>query len=132
MFAKSGMVVGKLLTVAVLTVGSTAHAQIRMSESMYKLYNAIVKMTDGLTTDDRRKYEQAVYTALANLDNGEFVRWYSDDSYNHGIVEVVATAKLSGQTCRRIYTTVITEKSKTAEERWACYNESTKLWEFFK
>jgi surface antigen len=132
MFAKSVMVVGELLTVAALTIGSTAHAQITMSESMYKLFNAIVKMTDGLTTDDRRKYEQAVYTALANLDNGEFVRWYSDDSYNHGIVEVVATAKLSGQTCRRIYTTVITAKSKTTDERWGCYNESTKLWEFFK
>ena len=126
------MVVGKLLTVAALTVGSTAHAQIRMSESMYQLYNAFKRMTDSLTSDDRRKYEQAVYTALANLDNGEFVRWYSDDSYNHGIVEVMATARMNGQICRRIYATVITEKSRTNDERWACYNESTKLWEFFK
>ena len=126
------MVVGKLLTVAALTVGNTAHAQLRMSESVYQLYNAFKRMTDSLTSDDRRKYEQAVYTALANLDNGEFVRWYSDDSYNHGIVEVVATARMNGQICRRIYATVITEKSRTNDERWACYNESTKLWEFFK
>lgn len=126
------MVVGKLLMVVALTVGNTAHAQLRMSESVYQLYNAFKRMTDSLTSDDRRKYEQAVYTALANLDNGEFVRWYSDDSYNHGIVEVVATARMNGQICRRIYATVITEKSRTNDERWACYNESTKLWEFFK
>jgi len=126
------MVVGKLLMVVALTVGNTAHAQLRMSESVYQLYNAFKRMTDNLTSDDRRKYEQAVYTALANLDNGEFVRWYSDDSYNHGIVEVMATARMNGQICRRIYATVITEKSRTNDERWACYNESTKLWEFFK
>ena len=132
MFAKKGMVLGKLLMAGALIVGNPVHAQLRMSESMYQLYNAFKKMTDGLTSDDRRKYEQAVYTALANLDNGEFVRWYSDDSYNHGIVEVVATARMRGQICRRIYTTVITGKNRLNDDRWACYNESTKLWEFFK
>lgn len=126
------MVVGKLLMVGALTVGSVAHAQVRMSESMYMLFNAIVKMTDGLTTDDRRKYEQAVYTALNNLDNGEVVKWYSDSSYNHGAVEIVATARLSGNLCRRLYTTVVTQKDSKNEDRWACYNNSTGLWEFTK
>jgi len=132
MFAKKGMVVGKLLTVAALTIGSPAQAQIRMSEGMYTLYNAVVRMMDGLSTHDRRKYEQAVYTALANLDNGEVVRWYSDTSYNHGAVEVAATARLSGRLCRRIYTSVHTEKSQVNDDRWACLNESTNLWEFIK
>lgn len=132
MFAKSVTVVGKLLTAAVLIANTPAQAQIRMTEGMYTLYNAISRMMDGLTTDDRRKYEQAVYSALANLDNGETIKWYSDTSYNHGIVEIVATAQLNGMTCRRIYATVITTRDKTHVERWGCYNESTKLWEFIK
>jgi len=126
------MVVGKLLTVAALTVGSSAQAQSRINENIYQLFNSFKRMTDGVSADDRRKYEQAVYTALANLDNGEFVKWYSDNSYNHGFVEVMATARMNGQVCRRIYATIITEKNRTDDERWACYNESTKLWEFFK
>ena len=126
------MVVGKLLMVAALTVGSSAQAQSRVNENIYQLFNSFKRMTDGVSADDRRKYEQAVYTALANLDNGEFVRWYSDNSYNHGLVEVMATARMNGQVCRRIYATIVTEKKRTDDERWACYNESTKLWEFFK
>lgn len=132
MFAKSVTVVGKLLTAAVLIASTPAQAQITVPESIYRLFNSVAKMTDGLTTDDRRKYEQAVYSAVANLDNGESIKWYSDTSYNHGIVEVVATAQFNGQVCRRIYASVITTRSKTNTERWACYDESTKLWEFFK
>jgi len=131
MFAKSVMVVGKLLTAAVLIASTPAQAQMRWSESMYTIITSFNRIFNRLSEDDRRKHQQAVYTAVSSLDNGEFVRWYSDDSYNHGIVEIVATARLSGRLCRRVYTTVITEKSKENNEFWGCMDRDN-VWEFHK
>jgi len=131
MFAKSVMVVGKLLTAAVLIASTPAQAQMRWSESMYGIITSFNRIFDRLSEDDRRKHQQAVYTAVANLDNGEFVRWYSDDSYNHGIVEIVATAQLSGRLCRRVYSTVITEKRKEFNEFWGCMDRDS-TWHFHK
>lgn len=126
------MVVGKLLMAGALIVGSPAQAQLVLNESLYTIYSSINRFFDRLTEDDRRKIQQSVYTALHNLDNGEIIRWYSDTSYNHGIVEVVATAQLSGRLCRRIYITVNTERTTQTFEHWGCYNESTKTWQFHK
>ena len=125
------MVVGKLLTAAVLIASTPAQAQMRWSESMYGIITSFNRIFDRLSEDDRRKHQQAVYTAVANLDNGEFVRWYSDDSYNHGIVEIVATAQLSGRLCRRVYSTVITEKRKEFNEFWGCMDRDN-TWHFHK
>lgn len=131
MFAKNVMVVGKLLTAAALIVSTPAQAQLRWSESAYSIINSFNRMFDRLSEGDQRKHTQAVLTAVGNLDNGEFVRWYSDDSYNHGIVEIVATSQLSGRLCRRVYTTVITEKSRENKEFWGCMG-SDGAWDFHK
>jgi len=131
MFAKSVMVVGKLLTAAVLIVSTPVQAQLRWSESAYSIINSVNRLFGKLSEDDRRKHQQAVYTAVATLDNGEFVRWYSDDSYNHGIVEIMATARLSGRLCRRVYTTVITEKNREDNEFWGCMDKDN-TWHFHK
>ena len=125
------MVVGKLLTVAALIVSTPAQAQMRWSESMYSIITSFNRIFDRLSEDDRRKHQQAVYTAVSSLDNGEFVRWYSDDSYNHGIVEIVATSQLSGRLCRRVYSTVITEKRKEFNEFWGCMDRDN-TWHFHK
>lgn len=125
------MVVGKLLTAAALIVSTPTEAQLRWSESAYSIINSFNKMFDRMSEGDQRKHTQAVLTAVANLDNGEFVRWYSDDSYNHGIVEIVATSQLSGKLCRRVYSTVVTEKSKENKEYWGCMN-SDGTWDFFR
>ena len=131
MFARSVMVVGKLLTAAALIVSTPAEAQLRWSESAYSIINSFNRMFDRLSEGDQRKHTQAVLTAVANLDNGEFVRWYSDDSYNHGIVEIIMTTRLSGRLCRRVYSTVITEKSKENKEYWACMSSDGR-WDFHK
>ena len=125
------MVVGKLLTAAVLIVSTPVQAQLRWSESAYSIINSVNRLFGKLSEDDRRKHQQAVYTAVATLDNGEFVRWYSDDSYNHGIVEIMATARLSGRLCRRVYTTVITEKNREDNEFWGCMDKDN-TWHFHK
>ena len=131
MFAKRGMVVGKLLTAAVLIVSTPAEAQLRWSESAYSIINSFNRIFDRLSEGDHRKHTQAVLTAVANLDNGEFVRWYSDDSYNHGIVEIVATSQLSGRLCRRVYSTIVTEKSRENSEYWGCMGGDGQ-WSFHK
>ena len=132
MLAKNVMVLGKLLTAAALIVSTQAQAQITVPESIWSIRNSLVRMFDGLTEHDRRKHQQAIYTALGNLDNGEVIRWYSDDSYNHGLVEIVMTQRLSGKLCRRVYSEVRTERSRKADEHWACLDESTRMWDFFK
>lgn len=134
MLAKSVMVVGKLLTAAALIVSTQANAQvtIRLPESIWTIKNSVIRMLDGLNEDDRRKHQQAMFTALGNLDNGEVIRWYSDDSYNHGIVEIIMTQRLSGRLCRRVYSEIRTTSSRNTEEHWACLDESTRMWSFFK
>ena len=131
MFAKSVMVVGKLLTAAALIVSTPAEAQLRWSESMYGIITSFNRMFDRLSESDKRKHIQTVLTAISNMDNGEIVRWYSDDSYNHGIVEIVATSRLSGRLCRRVYSSIITERRRDDVEYWACM-DSDGTWFFHK
>lgn len=131
MLAKSVMVVGSLLTAAVLTVSTPVLAQNTAAESLYRFSTALNRFFDRLTEDDRRKYHQAMYTALGNLDNGEIIKWYSDTSYNHGTVEIVMTTRLSGRLCRRVYSEIRTERNATSSEHWACLtNDGT--WDFHK
>jgi len=122
------------LTAAALIVSTNVNAQIdiRVPEGVWNVKNSLVRLFDGLSDHDRRKHQQAMYTALSNLDNGEVMRWYSDDSYNHGLVEIVMTQRLSGKLCRRVYAQVNTERRRQAQEHWACLDESTGMWEFFK
>jgi surface antigen len=130
MFAKKGMVVGKLLTAAALIVSTPVESQLRWSESAYSIINSFNKFFDKLSEGDVRKNTQAILTAVTHLNNGEFVRWYSDDSYNHGLVEIIATSRLSGKLCRRVYSTVWTEKSSENKEFWGCLNADGS-WSFF-
>ncbi|NBR61500.1 MAG: hypothetical protein EBT86_07585 [Actinobacteria bacterium] len=88
-------------------------------------------MFHGLSESDKRKHIQTVLTAISSMDNGEVVRWYSDDSYNHGIVEIVATSRLSGKLCRRVYSSIITEKIRDDVEYWACMSRDG-TWHFHK
>lgn len=127
------MVVGSILTAAVLTVSNPVDAQVQIPvpASVYNLSQSLSRLFNPMTADDTRKHHGAVLTAVSTLDNGEHIRWYSDDSYNHGVVEIIATAQLSGKLCRRVYTTVVTSRSRDTQEFWGCHNGDGS-WEFFK
>ena len=133
MFAKSVTVAGKLLMVVALIGNSTAVAQVQipLPETIFRLSEAFKKIFDPLSADDRRKHHQAVLSAVSTLDNGEVIRWYSDTSYNHGVVEIIMTSQLSGKLCRKIYTSVNTERHKETDQFWGCLN-SDGMWEFFR
>ena len=128
MFARSVMVVGKLLTAVALVVSTPAHSQIVVPESVYNLGMALNRLFDRVTEDERTKFQAAIHTALANLDNGEVIKWYSNTSYNHATIEIVGTSQLSGRLCRRFYAEFNTERSTQHFEKWGCYDESTKTW----
>jgi surface antigen len=133
MFAKSAMVAGRLLMVVVLTSSQLAHAQVQvpLPSSIFNLSQALSRIFSPLTADDKRKHHQAVLSAVSTLDNGEVIRWYSDTSYNHGIVEIVITSQLSGKLCRKLYTKVSTERHEETDQFWGCLNGDG-MWEFFR
>lgn len=133
MFVKKEMVVGKLLTIVALIVSTSTEAQIiiRPPESLYQLNLGIRNLFGGLSDDEHRKHQQAVYSALNMLDNGETIKWYSDTNYTHGTVEVVSTQKLSGKVCRKIYSEVNTQRTTKHHEYMACFDGNSKTWHFF-
>jgi hypothetical protein len=131
MLAKNAMVLGKLLTVIALGSALPVHAQNRATESVITLYNIFNKMFDRATDVDKQKMQGAVYTALNNLENGEELKWYNDQSGNRGTVEIVVTTTMNGELCRRFYASFYTDRKDRHFEAWACYNERNRAWNVF-
>jgi surface antigen len=83
-----------------------------------------------LNKEDSRKHQQAVFFALNRLDNGETTKWYSDDGYHMGQVQVMVTAMVNGEMCRRIYSVVVLKSDQRTFEEWACFKTSSNTWNF--
>jgi surface antigen len=128
------MALGKLLTAALLISTSPAQAQNSTFDSAYEslftLSNIFNRMVDRMNDDEKEKHEQALLTALNNLDNGERVKWYNDATGNHGMVEVMATMNLGGRLCRKLQSSMIIYKSKRFYETTACLEERNGSWSF--
>jgi surface antigen len=87
-------------------------------------------MIDKMNDDEKEKHEQALLTALNNLDNGERVKWYNDATGNHGMVEVMATMNLGGRLCRKLQSSMVIYKSKRFYDVMACLDERNGSWNF--
>jgi surface antigen len=130
MLAKNAMVLGKVLTAIAFVSIQPAQAQtpLRLDNPFYSIYSILNKMFDRATDLDIQKMQGAVYTALSNLANGEELKWYNDQSGNHGAVEIVVTTTMGGEICRRFYASFYTGKKDRHFEAWGCYNERTQTW----
>lgn len=139
MLAKSMMVLGKLLTVAIF-ISNTAYAnswdkpvyqtEIHANNGPAIIFNAYRNLFSRLNKEDSLKHQQAVFHALNRLDNGEVTTWYSNDGYRTGQVQVMVTANVNGDMCRRLYSVITLKSDQRAFEEWACYKTNTNTWVF--
>lgn len=128
MLAKNAMALGKVLTAIAFVSIQPAQAQVRLDNPFYSIYSILNKMFDRATDLDIQKMQGTVYTALNNLENGEQIKWYNDQSGNHGTVEIVVTTTMGGELCRRFYASFYTDKKDRHFEAWGCYNERNRTW----
>ena len=128
------MVLGKLLTAALLISTSPVHAQNTkfnsVNESLFTFSNIFNRMIDRMNDDEKDKHTDALFTALNSLNNGEIIKWYNDPTGNHGMVEIMATMNLGGQLCRKVQSTMTIYKSKRFYETTACLDERNGSWSF--
>jgi surface antigen len=140
MLAKSLTVLGKLLTVAVLTSSAAVNAQswdrplyqyqYGITSSVEIIFGTARVLFSGLNSEDKKQHQRAVYHALNMLDNGEVISWHSDDRSRNGHVQIMVTASKNGELCRRVYSIITTEHNQRAFEEWACFKNSSNAWSF--
>ncbi len=131
------MVLGKLCLILACSV---SHAQSWQS-STYKgwyqhdgvagfVYNLSRHFAAKLDRQDAAFHSRAVYFALTNSETGELIEWYNDQNYSHGKVKIIATWTGNGDICRRVYSYVIANRHNHTYEDTACYNNTSKTWNF--
>lgn len=142
MLAKNMMALGKLLVTIIFIsfASNVAHAgqwdkpiyqnEINDFNSPALIFNAYRSMFSRLNKEDSRKHQQAVFFALNRLDNGETTKWYSEDGYHMGQVQVMVTAMINGEMCRRIYSVILLKSDQRTFEEWACFKTSSNTWNF--
>lgn len=136
------MALGKLLVTIIFIsfASNVAHAgqwdkpiyqnEINDFNSPALIFNAYRSMFSRLNKEDSRKHQQAVFFALNRLDNGETTKWYSEDGYHMGQVQVMVTAMINGEMCRRIYSVILLKSDQRTFEEWACFKTSSNTWNF--
>jgi len=96
------------------------------------LINLSKYFSTQLKPQDKELHRQAVYHALNNLENGEMVEWFNDRTDAQGKARIVMTIPANGSYCRRVHSWIRLGSEERAFEDTACYNVTTKTWNFFK
>jgi surface antigen len=96
------------------------------------VYNLSKHYSNRLSEDDSRYHSKAVYFALNSLETGEAAEWFNDRTHSHGKAQIKLTWMASGNTCRAVYSYVISDKKMFSYNDKACYNNSTKTWDFIE
>lgn len=133
------MVLGKLCLILACTNSYAQSWESPINQRWYPnesglhiLLNLTKYFSTQLKPQDKELHRQAVYHALTNLDNGEKVEWFNDRTDAQGIARVVMTIPANGSYCRRIHSWVRLGSEERAFEDTACYNVTTKMWNFYK
>lgn len=96
------------------------------------LLNLSKYFTTQLKSQDRELHRHAVYHALNNLENGETAEWFNDRTDAQGKARIVMTVPANGSICRRVYSWVRLGAQERSFEDTACYNVTSKMWNFYK
>lgn len=133
------MVLGKLFLILVCTNSyaqsweSPINQRWHPNESSVQiLINLSKYFSTQLKPQDKELHRQAVYHALNNLENGEMVEWFNDRTDAQGKARIVMTIPANGSYCRRVHSWIRLGSEERAFEDTACYNVTTKTWNFFK
>lgn len=133
------MVLGKLFLILVCTNSyaqsweSPINQRWHPNESSVQiLINLSRYFSTQLKPQDKELHRHAVYHALNNLENGEVAEWFNDRTDAQGKVRIVMTTPANGSYCRRVHSWVRLGSEDRAFEDTACYNVTTKTWNFYK
>ncbi len=139
MRVKNMMVLGKLCLILVCTNSYAQSWESPINDRWLPSDNAISFMINmskwfgtQLKPQDRELHRHAVYHALNNLENGEAVEWFNDRTDAQGKARIVMTTPANGSYCRRIHSWVRLGADQRSFEDTACYNVTTKSWNFYK
>jgi surface antigen len=139
MLVKNMMVLGKLFLILVCTNSyaqsweSPINQRWHPNESSVQiLINLSRYFSTQLKPQDKELHRHAVYHALNNLENGEVAEWFNDRTDAQGKVRIVMTTPANGSYCRRVHSWVRLGSEDRAFEDTACYNVTTKTWNFYK
>ena len=139
MLAKNLTVLGKLCLILVCTNSYAQSWEAPIfnrwanNDSLLGMtYNISKFVGSRLKKQDQALHTQAVYHALNNLENGETAEWFNDRTDAQGKAVIVMTMPTNGSYCRRIHSWVRLGADERAFEDTACYNVTTKTWNFYK
>jgi len=131
------MAIGKLCLILVCTNSHAQSWESPVNDRWLPSDNAISFMINmskwfgtQLKPQDRELHRHAVYHALNNLENGEVVEWFNDRTDAQGKARIVMTTPANGSYCRRIHSWVRLGADQRSFEDTACYNVTTKSWNF--
>jgi len=130
------MVVGKLLTLlAINNVSASELSNPRFFE--YRsgpVIQEILTTTFGwfktLSDEQKDSYYQAVTHAASFAENGQVVEWYKNDASGYAVP--VMTWPTSSGYCRRMHIQAIAYNTEKIITRTACYNNSSRNWQWFR
>lgn len=97
---------------------------------MGMVYNIDRYFSTKLNKEDAAVHSRAVHFALNNLETGEVAEWFNDRTVSQGRARIIATWTSSGDICRRVYSYIINGQKAFTYEDTACYNNSTRTWNF--
>ena len=133
------MVLGKLCLILVCTnssaqsfEGPVNNTWLSSDSAIHVLINLTRYFGTQLKPQDKALHRHAVYHALNNLENGEGVEWFNDRTDAQGKARIVMTMPNNGSVCRRIHSWVRLGADERSFEDTACYNVTTKTWNFYK
>ena len=148
MFVKNLTVVGKLFTILIslllISCGSTTDnkynsksAYLSTEDNYYSGAHAVTLASNffkykffSLSTEDKKRQQQAVFYALDNLHEGEIIRWHNDDSNSWGKIKIVSSYPHGSGYCRVIFSQ-ISKKGKIRDfKETACKDTSYDGWLF--
>jgi len=130
-------VVGRLLIL--WAVSSTVYASDLRNPRFFEYRGGppieeLIQTTFGWfrTLDDEQKasYSQAVTHALMVAENGQTVEWYKSNA--SGIAIPVMTWPSSSGYCRRLHIQTIAYNVEKTISRTACYNNSSRNWQWYR
>lgn len=103
------------------------------ADSLFTLaYNLGKYKYYGLGREDKIKQQEAVFFALDNLDNGQVVEWYSEDTDAQGIVRPIMSYPQNSGYCRKIQTLIIKGNKSREFLETACTGTGHNGWRFIR
>jgi len=145
MLVKKMMVLGKLLTILVLTantaladttnepisaLGGVRSDYDQTGSPLGIIFNFAKYAKYSLNKQDRQKHIETMIFALENLDNGEVVEWHNVQDDTHGRIKMIYGYDISGGYCRKMFTEVrIKDRYRDYEEQ-GCRTVSSNYWNF--